>query len=102
MYAVISTGGKQYKVSEGETLEVELVGAADGADVSFTPILLVTGETVLSSTSALATAKVTATVVGSSKGPKIIGYMYKSKARAQRRWGHRQNYTTLKVTSITA
>jgi large subunit ribosomal protein L21 len=102
MYAVITTGGKQYKVSEGETLNVELLGAAEGSDVTFTPILLVAGDTVLSSKSALASSKVTAKVVGTDKGPKIVGFMYKSKARAQRRWGHRQKYTTVQVTSITA
>jgi large subunit ribosomal protein L21 len=102
MYAVISTGGKQYKVAEGQTLDVELLGSEEGSDVTFTPILLVDGESVVSSKSALSSAKVTAKVVGSAKGPKITGFMYKSKARAQRRWGHRQKYTTLQVTAITA
>jgi len=102
MYAVIKTGGKQYKVSEGQTLEVELLGQEVGSDVTFTPVLVVNGDSVVSSPAALAGAKVTAKVVGSSTGPKIIGYMYKPKARAQRRWGHRQKYATVQVTTITA
>jgi large subunit ribosomal protein L21 len=102
MYAVISTGGKQYKVIEGQTLDVELLGSDIGSDVTFTPILLVAGDSVVASKTALSTAKVTAKVIGASKGPKIIGYMYKSKARAQRRWGHRQKYTTVQVTAINA
>ncbi len=102
MYAVIKTGGKQYKVEQGQTLNVELLGSEVGSDVSFTPILLVDGESVVSAKDALSSAKVTATVLGASKGPKITGFMYKSKARAQRRWGHRQKYTTVQVTAITA
>jgi large subunit ribosomal protein L21 len=102
MYAVIKTGGKQYKVEQGQTLDVELLGSEVGSDVSFTPVLLVDGESVISTKAALASAIVTAKVLGGAKGPKIVGYMYKSKARAQRRWGHRQKYTTVQVTAITA
>ena len=102
MYAVITTGGKQYKVEQGQTFDVELLGSEVGADLSFTPLLLVNGDAVVSSKAALASAKVTATVVGGATGPKITGFMYKSKARAQRRWGHRQKYTTIQITAITA
>jgi large subunit ribosomal protein L21 len=102
MYAVIKTGGKQYKVEAGQVLDVELLGKEVGASVEFTPVLLVDGDSVVSAPSALASAKVTAEVVGSSAGPKIVGYMYKQKARAQRRWGHRQKYATVKVTGISA
>jgi large subunit ribosomal protein L21 len=101
MYAVIKTGGKQYKVAQGQTLQVELLGKADGETVTFSPILVVDGSTVLSGDKAAA-ATVTATVVGTAKGPKIHGYMYKAKARAQKRWGHRQKYSTLTVTGISA
>ena len=102
MYAVIKTGGKQYKVAEGQTLDVELLGEAIGTDVTFRAVLLVDGDTVVSSPDALAGASVTAKVVGRSAGPKITGYMYKSKARAQRRWGHRQKYASVQITAITA
>ncbi len=102
MYAVIKTGGKQYKVETGQVLDVELLGQEVGSDVTFTPVLFVDGEKVVANKAALASAKVTATIVGSTKGPKIVGFMYKSKARAQRKWGHRQQYATVKITAITA
>ena len=99
MYAVISTGGKQYRVAEGERLDVELL-QADG-DVTFTPTLLVDGETVLAARGDLEGASVAARVVGESKGPKIRGFTYKNKTRSRRRWGHRQHYTTIEITGIT-
>jgi large subunit ribosomal protein L21 len=102
MYAVIKTGGKQYKVEAGQVLDVELLGQEVGSAISFTPVLVVDGDKVVASPAALASAKVTATIVGTAKGPKITGFMYKSKARAQRKWGHRQKYATVKVTAITA
>ncbi len=102
MYAVIKTGGKQYKVAQGQTLNVEKLGAAVGDTVTFSPILLVDGEKVTADASSLATAKVSAKVVAEAKGDKIIGFMYKSKARARKRWGHRQQYSVVEVTGITA
>jgi large subunit ribosomal protein L21 len=99
VYAVISTGGKQYRVAEGERLDVELL-QADG-DVTFTPTLLVDGETVLAAKGDLEGASVAARVVGESKGPKIRGFTYKNKTRSRRRWGHRQHYTTIEITGIT-
>ena len=102
MYAVIKTGGKQYKVAEGEMLNVELLGQEIGSTVSFKPVLIVDGDNVVSSPAALANATVTATVTGGMSGPKIYGYMYKSKARAQRKWGHRQQYASVQITGISA
>ena len=99
MYAVIKTGGKQYKVAEGQTLQVELLGKEAGETVSFLPLLIVDGPTVHAGDKAKS-GSVTATVVGTAKGPKITGYMYKAKARAQKKWGHRQNYSTVTVTGI--
>ncbi len=99
MYAVIKTGGKQYRVAEGERLEVERV-TSEGEEVSFTPVLLVDGETVLASAGDLAGASVAARVVGEAKGPKIRGFTYKNKTNQRRRWGHRQKYTTIEITGI--
>ena len=99
MYAVIKTGGKQYRVSEGQELEVEKLGVEDG-EVSLTPVLLVDGDTVVSAPDALAAAKVTAEVTGATKGPKITGFTYKNKTNNRRRWGHRQQYATNKITGI--
>ena len=99
MYAVIKTGGKQYRVAEGERLDVERV-TPEGEEVSFTPVLLVDGETVLASAGDLAGASVAARVVGEVKGPKIRGFTYKNKTNQRRRWGHRQKYTTIEITGI--
>ena len=99
MYAVIRTGGKQYRVTEGQTLDVELLGA-DG-DVTLDPVLVVDGDTVLATPDELAAASVSARVVGQSKGPKITGFTYKNKTNQRRRWGHRQKYDTIEITSIT-
>lgn len=100
MYAVIKTGGKQYRVEEGQKLNVELLGDDDDEDVEFKPLLLVDGETVLGLPSKLAKAKVTARVVGEAKGPKIDGFTYKNKTNNRRRWGHRQRYSTIEITGI--
>ena len=102
MYAVIKTGGKQYKVAQGERLDVELLGVEVGADVTFAPVLLVDGDNVVSGKAALAGATVSAKVIAETKGPKIVGFMYKSKARNRRKWGHRQRYSTVEVTGISA
>ncbi len=100
MYAVIKTGGKQYKVQEGQVLDVERLGADPEASVELQPILLVDGESVLATPDQLAGASVTAKVVGEGKGPKITGFTYKSKSNQRRRWGHRQGYDTVEITSI--
>jgi len=100
VYAVIRTGGKQEKVSEGQRLDVELLGGkGEGDEVTFAPLLLVDGETVLSGSDA-GSATVTARVVGETKGPKIRGFTYKPKSNQRRRWGHRQRYTTIEITGI--
>ncbi len=100
MYAVIKSGGKQERVEQGQTLAVELLGAATGEEVDFQPILVVDGETVLSSRDQLSAAKVSARVVGETKGPKIKGFTYKNKSRSGHSWGHRQKYTTIEITGI--
>jgi large subunit ribosomal protein L21 len=100
MYAVIKSGGKQSRVAQGQQLQVERLAGDVGAEVSFTPILLVDGDTVVSSPDDLAGASVSATVVGDATGPKIRGFSYKNKSNQRRRWGHRQHYTTIEITGI--
>ncbi len=100
MYAVIATGGKQYRVAQGERLDIEKLAESEG-DVTFTPVLVVDGDTVHAG-SGLANAEVTARVVGESAGPKINGFTYKPKSNSRRRWGHRQHYATIEITGITA
>jgi large subunit ribosomal protein L21 len=100
MYAVIATGGKQYKVEAGQQLDVERLGVDEG-EVELRPVMLVDGGTVLATPGQLGGAKVLAKVVGEAKGPKIDGFTYKNKSNNRRRWGHRQHYTTIEITSIT-
>jgi large subunit ribosomal protein L21 len=99
MYAVIRTGGKQYRVEEGETLDVELLGEI-GASVDLAPVMVVDGDDVRATPDQLGQASVSAEVVDRVRGTKINGFTYKSKSNQRRRWGHRQNYNTIKITSI--
>jgi large subunit ribosomal protein L21 len=102
MYAVIASGGKQEKVNEGQVLRVErLSGAEAGNVVQLRPVLLIDGATVIAGDK-LSGAKVEAKVVGEVKGPKIRGFNYKNKSRQTKRWGHRQKYTQVEITSIQA
>jgi large subunit ribosomal protein L21 len=101
VYAVIKTGGKQYRVQEGERLDIERVaGEGDNGDLSFVPVLLVDGDSVVAAAGDLAGASVAARVVGEAAGPKIRGFVYKNKTNQRRRWGHRQHYTTIEITGI--
>ncbi len=97
MYAVIETGGKQYRVAEGDRVDVERVR---GEELELRPVMLVDGENVLATRAELSGAKVTARVVGDASGPKIRGFTYKSKVNQRKRWGHRQHYSTIEITSI--
>ena len=99
MYAIIKTGGKQYRVAQGDRLDVERL-EADG-EVSLEPVLLVDGDDVLATPQQLTGATVSARVVGDAKGPKIRGFTYKNKSNQRRRWGHRQHYSTIEITGIT-
>jgi large subunit ribosomal protein L21 len=97
MYAVIETGGKQYKVAEGDRLDVERLS---GDEVQLRAVMLVDGDTVLSTPSQLGGASVTARVVGDARGPKIKGFTYKNKSNQRKRWGHRQHYSTIEIVGI--
>ena len=100
MYAIVKTGGKQYKVAEGDVIAVEKLDAVAGAEVALTPILLVDGETVTHDADKLAKASVTAEVVAQTKGPKIKIHKFKNKTGYHKRMGHRQRLTQVKVTGI--
>ena len=99
MYAVVATGGKQYRVSEGQVLDVELSGAV-GSEVELPVVMVVDGDTVLATPDQLKGTVVKAKVVGEAKGPKVIGFTYKNKTNQRRRFGHRQKYSTLEISSI--
>jgi len=99
MYAIIRTGGKQAKVHEGDVLDVERIKDTD--TVSYTPLLIVKDDgKVISDRDILAKSSVTAEIVGDSAGPKIDIFKYKNKTGYRRRQGHRQKYSTIKVTKI--
>ncbi len=100
MYAVIKSGGKQYRVEEGEQLAVELLGAA--GEVELAPVLVVDGDLVLATPKELEAARVSARVVDEARGPKVTGFTYKPKTNNRKRWGHRQRYSLIEITGISA
>ena len=100
MYAVVKTGGKQYRVEQGQTLEVERLGEP-GTEVSLDPVLLVDGDTVLATPAQLEGSSVSATVLEEVKGPKINGFIYKNKSNNRKRYGHRQTLARIEITGIT-
>jgi large subunit ribosomal protein L21 len=101
VYAVIRTGGKQYKVKVGDLIDVEKLGGDDGASLELEPLLVVDDDgNVTSAAADLAKAKVTASVVDQHRGRKIRVFTYKNKTRQRRTLGHRQSLTRLKVETI--
>ena len=102
MYAVIKTGGKQYRVSEGETLRVETLDASEGDSVDFDQVLMVgEGEDVRIGTPLLDGGKVTATVKAHGRGKKVEIIKFRRRKHHMKRMGHRQNYTEVEITGIT-
>lgn len=102
MYAVIATGGKQYKVSEGDIIRVEKLGVEAGETYTFDNVLLVSGDEVKVGAPTVAGATVVADVIDNVKGKKIIVYKYKRKSGYHKKNGHRQQYTSVKITKINA
>ena len=101
MYAIIATGGKQYKVAEGDIIKVEKLGAEAGETVTFDQVLAVSNEG-LKVGSDVADATVTASVLGNGKAKKVIVYKYKRKTGYHKKNGHRQQYTKVKIEKINA
>lgn len=101
MYAIIETGGKQYKVEAGDTLYVEKLNVEAGSTVEFDRVLAVAGEEGLTVGSPVVeNAKVSATVVENGKLKKVIVYKYKAKKDYRKKQGHRQPFTKVKIESI--
>ena len=100
MYAIIATGGKQYKVAEGDVVFVEKLDVAEGDSYEFDQVLAVNDGELTIGNPTVAGAKVKATVVGQTKGKKVIVYKYKRKTGYHKKNGHRQAYTKLKIESI--
>ncbi|MBN9644176.1 50S ribosomal protein L21 [Corynebacterium mendelii] len=100
MYAIVKTGGKQYKVAEGDLVKVEKIEGEPGSTVALTPVLLVDGSNVTTGADDLAKVTVNAEIVEHTKGPKIRIMKYKNKTGYKKRQGHRQKLTVIKVTGI--
>jgi len=103
MYAIIETGGKQYKVQEGDVLFIEKLEAGDGENVTFDRVLAVSKEDGLAiGTPLVSGATVTATVEKHGKGQKVVVYKYKPKKNYHKKQGHRQPYTKVTIGKIQA
>lgn len=102
MYAIVKTGGKQYRVAEGDVIEVEKLAGEPGDAVTLPAVLLVDGERVVTDPAALAEVAVAGELVAHGKGPKIRIHKFKNKTGYHKRQGHRQRLTSVKVTGITA
>ena len=102
MYAIVKTGGKQYRVAEGDVIEVEKLDGAPGDAVTLLAVLLVDGDTLVTEASRLADVAVTGKLVEHTKGPKIRIHKFKNKTGYHKRQGHRQPLTRVKVTGISS
>src|SRR5690625_809106 len=105
MYAIVKTGGKQYKVAEGDLVKIEKIEGEPGSSVALTPVLLVDGADVKSkaddlSKVDLSKVEVAAEIVEHARGPKIDIMKYKNKTGYKKRMGHRQPLTVVKITGI--
>ncbi len=102
MYAIIETGGKQYKVEQGDVVFIEKLGVEEGEAVTFDKVLAVGGDDVKIGAPYVEGATVTANVVKNGKDKKIIVYKYKPKKGYHKKQGHRQPYTNVEITAINA
>ena len=101
MYAVIKTGGKQYRVAKDDVLKIERVAGDAGATIEFGEVLLVgSGADVKVGAPTVAGAKVTAELVGDARGPKLIAFKKRRRKNSRRKKGHRQDLSTVRITGI--
>ena len=100
MYAVIQTGGKQYRVQQGDVLRVEKLAGDKGATVKFDKVLMLGGDAVKVGQPFVAGASVTATVVVQDRAKKIIVFKFRKRKNYRRKYGHRQPFTELRITGI--
>lgn len=102
MYAIVSTGGKQYKVAQGDVIDVEKLDAQPGDKVKLDVLMLADGDNVVVDAEALAGKQVEAEVIDQFKGKKVLIFKLKKRKRYHRTKGHRQNLTKLQITAIPA
>ena len=102
MYAIIATGGKQYKVSEGDIITIEKLGKDEGEKVTFDQVLAIGGDSLKVGTPTVEGASVEASVVKEGRAKKVIVYKYKPKTGYHKKNGHRQPFTKIKIEKINA
>ena len=102
MYAIIATGGKQYKVAEGDVIKVEKLDVEDGATVTFDQVLVVSNDGMKIGNPTVEGATVTAKVIETAKARKVIVYKYKRKSGYHKKNGHRQYFTKVQIEKINA
>jgi large subunit ribosomal protein L21 len=101
-YAVIKTGGKQYRVSANDVITIEKLEGADGSTIEFKDVLMIGGDAgVKIGSPMISGAKVTAELVKQTRGPKVITFKKRRRKNSRRKRGHRQDLTTVKITGIT-
>jgi large subunit ribosomal protein L21 len=99
-YAVIRSGGKQYRVAEGETVRIDRLAGAAGEKVSFDDVLLIGGDTPKFGNPKLSGASVDAEIVGEVKGDKLVVFKFRKRKRSRKKAGHRQHFTAVKITKV--
>lgn len=102
MYAVIKTGGKQYRVQQGDRLRVEKLVGDVGGSVTLNEVLMIGGDKVVIGTPMVSGAKVTAEIVAQDRDKKVIIFKFRRRKNYRRKRGHRQPFTELKITGISA
>lgn len=100
MYAVIQTGGKQYRVTVGDQIEIEKLESVEGGKVTFSPLLIEDGETIKLGRPNVDGAVVTGEVLDQKQGPKVFYYTFRKRKSSERKVGHRQPLTVVKITDI--
>ncbi len=100
MYAIVQTGGKQYKVAQDDEIKVERINAKEGDTINLDVLMTVDGDKVVAGNPIVKGAQVVAQVVAHGKGDKVVVFKYKAKKNERKRQGHRQPYTLLKIVSV--
>jgi large subunit ribosomal protein L21 len=99
-YAIIRSGGKQYRVAEGDTVRVDLMSGAAGDKIKFEDVLMIGGDEPKIGKPMVAGASVEAEIVGEAKGDKLVVFKFRKRKRSRRKAGHRQSFTAVKITKV--
>ena len=101
-YAIIRSGGKQYRVAEGDTVRVDLMSGAAGDKIKFDDVLMIGGDSPKFGTPKVAGAAVEGEIVQQGRGPKLIVFKFRKRKRSRKKAGHRKNLTAVKITGVKA